>query len=82
MLELVAELGEDLGSSRVVGPPAAGFAIAHSGVDEGLEMVTHRGLGQAEVMFQVKYADSSFSNSQEMEDLDALGITQGLANCG
>ncbi len=81
-LELVAELGQDLGSGRVVGPSTAGFAIANSRVDEGFEMMTHGGLSQAQVMFQVKHTYGPVGNGEEMENLDALWVTQRLADLG
>jgi hypothetical protein len=45
-LKLVTEFSQNLGPHPVVGPSAAGFAAANAGVDECLEMVANRGLGE------------------------------------
>jgi hypothetical protein len=46
-LELMTEFGQNLGPDPVVGPSAAGFAVAYAGVDECLEVMADRGLGEA-----------------------------------
>src|SRR5699024_4762516 len=48
---------EGLGHDAVVGPPAALFAGDQAGVDEFFHVVTHSGLGDAELFGQVTSAD-------------------------
>src|SRR5699024_12403840 len=65
-VEQIAQLGEGLGQDAVVGPPAALFAGDQAGVDEVFHVVTHSGLGDAELFGQVTSADFSASLGIEM----------------
>src|SRR5699024_9543387 len=78
-VEQIAQLGEGRGHDAVVGPPAALFAGDQAGVDEFFHVVTHSGLGDAELFGQVTSADFLATLGIEMRQQPQPGwVRQGF----
>lgn len=73
-LELVPERRDGVGPGGVVGPAPSGLAPTQASIDENLEMVTHRRLGQIKVILQVEDTDRALGHRQQVKDLDALRV--------
>ena len=65
-------------SQRVVGPDPALLAVQQPGGDELLEVVADGRLAEPERPGELAHADRVGTGGQEVEDLDAVGVGQGL----